>query len=273
MVTRYLNRFFSKVDSFLRTQIGSSVPDKYHPVLKNIYHTGLQLYCYGRGRQCPICGWKGRKYLSYGIQVTRKEIRCPSCNSHPRHRAIWMYLQQETKIFKNEVNLLYVAPKKEMYTKLQSYSNIDSVSGDLKMKHVDTHFDLQNIPFKKSSFDIAICVSVFAQVPDDIQAMEELYRVLKPNGWLLTRNTIDYDHDGTVELNSGSQTRRINYGGKYHTRTFPDHYQRVYGRDFSDRLESGGFIVDVESFVQSLTDIEREQYGLHYNDEIYIGNK
>lgn len=41
------------------------------------------------------------------------------------------------------------------------------------------------MPFKDSSFDYAVCSEVIEHVPNAVQAIRELYRVLKPNGILI----------------------------------------------------------------------------------------
>ena len=43
--------------------------------------------------------------------------------------------------------------------------------------------DIHNIEYKKKSFDVVFCNHVMEHVENDLKAMKEIYRVLKPNGW------------------------------------------------------------------------------------------
>ena len=45
--------------------------------------------------------------------------------------------------------------------------------------------DIQTLPFLDGSFDLVICSQVLEHVPDDNRALNEFYRVLRPNGSLV----------------------------------------------------------------------------------------
>ena len=42
-----------------------------------------------------------------------------------------------------------------------------------------------DIPFDDNTFDAAMCNHVMEHVNDDIKAMSEIHRVLKPGGWAI----------------------------------------------------------------------------------------
>ena len=44
---------------------------------------------------------------------------------------------------------------------------------------------IESLPFGDGSFDLALALDVIEHVPDDIRALRELGRVLRPGGWLL----------------------------------------------------------------------------------------
>lgn len=48
---------------------------------------------------------------------------------------------------------------------------------------------LTRLPFKNNSFDLVVCIDVLTHqwVNDDKKALREIYRVLKPDGWLILR--------------------------------------------------------------------------------------
>ena len=46
-------------------------------------------------RRCPGCGWTGRRFYDYievGYMV--RNSACPQCDSHPRHRAFYVWLRE-----------------------------------------------------------------------------------------------------------------------------------------------------------------------------------
>ena len=53
----------------------------------------LGLFYMGRGRECPICGVKRRKFLPYGYVDVRDDALCPRCLSLERHRLLWLWLR------------------------------------------------------------------------------------------------------------------------------------------------------------------------------------
>lgn len=56
---------------------------------------------------------------------------------------------------------------------------------DVKPRSPDVIYgDITDIPFPDNHFDKAICIDVIEEVEDDLKAVKELYRVLKPEGTL-----------------------------------------------------------------------------------------
>ena len=68
-------------------------------------------------RECPICGWKGEKFLPQNIHFKEDESRqlhrdctCPKCKSHHRHRSAWLTLNH-FDVLKPNRDILHVAPE------------------------------------------------------------------------------------------------------------------------------------------------------------------
>jgi SAM-dependent methyltransferase len=55
--------------------------------------------------------------------------------------------------------------------------------------------DAQRLPFPDHAFNFVMCNSVIEHLPDDVQAMREMSRVLKPGGTLLLSTPSVYFHD------------------------------------------------------------------------------
>lgn len=57
---------------------------------------------------------------------------------------------------------------------------------DIKPRSPDVQFgDVTDIPFPSNRFDVVISVDVIEEVEDDLKALKEMHRVLKPRGVLL----------------------------------------------------------------------------------------
>jgi SAM-dependent methyltransferase len=55
-------------------------------------------------------------------------------------------------------------------------------TADLCMRGVDHHVDLQKLPFKDATYDFIFASHVLEHIPDDKRAIQEIRRVLMPNG-------------------------------------------------------------------------------------------
>ena len=60
--------------------------------------------------------------------------------------------------------------------------NLDYVTTDLNSPLADVKADICNLPFEDNTFDFILCNHVLEHIEDDIKAINELYRVMKPGG-------------------------------------------------------------------------------------------
>ncbi len=231
----------------------------------------LGLLYVGRGRECPVCGAKRRKFLPYGYVVSRDNALCPNCLSLERHRLLWLWLQRESDLFESRPRLLHVAPEVCLMRHLrrtyaEGGNREDYVTADLESPLADLHFDIQQIPLADESFDVLFCNHIMEHVEDDRRAMRELYRVLRRGGWGVILSPVELDRATTFEDDSiTDEAERTRIFGQY------DH-RRVYGRDYADRLREAGFEVEDLDYAASLTPDERTRFALPV-DHLYIVRK
>jgi ubiquinone/menaquinone biosynthesis C-methylase UbiE len=116
--------------------------------------------------------------------------------------------------------------------------------------------DITNIPFEDSVFDVILCNHVLEHIPDDLNAMAELYRVLKSGGWGIFQVPLDNRNNSTYEDFSITtpEARQKAFGQKDHV--------RIYGKDYPDRLRKVGFDVKTNDFALKMSAEERFEYGL-----------
>ena len=112
--------------------------------------------------------------------------------------------------------------------------------------------------------DVIICNHLLEHVEDDSRAMSELYRIMRPGGWGIMLVPEDRSRATTFEDDSiTDREERTRLFGQY------DH-RRLYGRDYDQRLERAGFIVERIAFVAQLSDMERRLYSLGCDDMVIV---
>ncbi len=228
------------------------------------------LFYKGRGRECPICGSKYRKFLPYGYVHSRPDALCPHCLSLERHRLLWLYLTRETDLLDNFPKTLHIAPEACLMRHLRKHFAACPeryVTADLESPLAELHFDIQAIPLEDGYAEVLFCNHILEHVADDRQAMRELYRILRPGGgWGVVLSPVDPDRAETFEDDSITDpAQRTRIFGQY------DH-RRIYGRDYAARLAEAGFRVEEIDYASRFTAEERRRYALPA-DRLYIVRK
>ena len=135
--------------------------------------------------------------------------------------------------------VLHFAPERQLRDRIRNASK-NHTTADFDRGDCDLKLDMSAMPsIEDSSFDVIIACDVLEHVPDDLAAMRELYRILRPGGIaILTVPQMDppavTDQDPTVTSEAERESR---FGQKDHI--------RMYGDDFVERLSSTGFGVEV----------------------------
>ena len=233
------------------------IPAKLHDQLVLIFKY------YGFQYTCPCCGGRFRRMRSAGSPL-RTNAQCPRCQCFERHRLLILYLKNKTGFFKDNLKVLDIAPMEFFQKICKDARNLDYTSADISSPLAMMHFDLTDIPLPDNRFDCIICYHVLEHIPDDMKAMRELYRVLKPGGWALLQVPIDSSLEKTFEdrsVTSPEERKRL-FG--------QDDHVRLYGIDFQDRLKEAGFTVRIEDYQKELASDEIKKYCLLEKEDIYV---
>jgi SAM-dependent methyltransferase len=209
--------------------------------------------------ECPFCGWKGTSFLPNGVDA-RPNARCPKCNSLERHRLYYLYLKKVIPADR-PVKVLHFAPEKILSNLFRSFPKVEYLSADLNPAKAMVKQDITAITYPDASFDIIFCSHVLEHIPDDLLAMRELRRVLKPGGFALLQVPVKDHFNGRVIEKTYEDFTITDPKGRQQAFGQFDHV-RVYGRDFKDRLEKSGFQVSVEKFAESLSPALLQRYAL-----------
>jgi ubiquinone/menaquinone biosynthesis C-methylase UbiE len=167
-----------------------------------------------------------------------------------------LYLKNETSFFTAPLRVLHFAPEQAFVQKFKKQKNLNYTTTDLNSPIADIKADICDLPFKDNSFDFIICNHVLEHIPDDIKAMQELYRVLAPKGTAILQVPYDANLIKTFEDNTiTDQKQRTRIFGQY------DHL-RVYGMDYFKKLSSIGFDVEALDYTANMSSADIERYRL-----------
>ena len=131
--------------------------------------------------------------------------------------------------------------------RFEEMQNLEYITADIESPLAKLKMDIHDIPLEDNSIDVIFCNHVLEHVRDDIQALNEMKRVLKPGGWAILQIPFFYPlKEQTYEDASitDPKEREKAFG--------QDDHVRMYGKDYGERLASVGFEVTADEFVQTL---------------------
>lgn len=241
--------------NLLKNSITRFIPKKslfrIEPILRKCYAVTKQ----GSNHECVICDFKASDW----VQLPNNDLLCPNCGSLARDRRLWQILKEQ--YIKSNIQVLDFSPSRPIYRNWKKEKNVNHIASDLSGDFMaDVAYDITQIVEKENTFDLIICYHILEHVIDDVKAMSELYRVLKPNGTVLIQTPfkegeIYEDYSITSEAE-----RLLHFGQEDHVRVYS-----VEG--LKTRLESVGFDVIVYRF-------ERDTYlGFSANEIVILASK
>jgi SAM-dependent methyltransferase len=132
--------------------------------------------------ECPICFYQGPFADLHGFAGLRKHASCPKCGALERHRLQYLAVSALLKQMDSQkLRMLHVAPE-PFFVRMFSRRFGRYETADLCMKGVSYKADLRNLPFDEGTYDVVYASHVLEHIADDKRAIEEIWRVLKPNG-------------------------------------------------------------------------------------------
>lgn len=227
----------------------------------------IALFLVGDKYTDPIDGKSFKTFLPYGYGNQRNNVLSPSTLSLERHRLLWLYLQNETNFFSNNLKVLHFAPEQAFYKRFRKLKNLDYTTTDINSPLADIKADICHLPFDNNSYDVILCNHVLEHIPDDTKAMRELYRIMKPGGWGVFQIPQDISRKTTFEDDSITDKKeRAEIFGQY------DHV-RIYGLDYFDKLRGIGFTVQEVDYTCKLSASDVEKYCLANGELIPVVRK
>jgi SAM-dependent methyltransferase len=170
---------------------------------------------------------------------------CPVCHCSDRDRLMLEFFQSYflSQPGIQHQSVLHIAPEKYVTDCIQKqigrYVKGDAFEEGYRYDSETQRMDIQAIPFEQETFDTVIANHVLEHVADDVQALQEIRRVLKPNGHAILQVPMALDLNSTIEVDAHLTLKdRVAVTGQY------DHL-RLYGIDFFEKLTQMGFTLNL----------------------------
>jgi len=222
----------------------------------------------GSNVTCPVCDRSFRQFLPYGRINPRENALCPNCLSLERHRLIWLYLKEKTAFFGEKKRVLHIAPEACFIPRFEKIHGSNYITADIESPLAKVKMDIHNIPFDQNSFDVVLCNHVLEHVTDDIRAIHEINRVLKPGGFAILQVPFflplpesTFEDPAIVD----KREREKIFG--------QDDHVRKYGKDYPLRISKGGLNPFEDTFAAELPENLQKKFGIVKEEVIYGGTK
>jgi ubiquinone/menaquinone biosynthesis C-methylase UbiE len=150
------------------------------------------------------------------------------------------------------------SPSRCIYRRLKKFKNINYTSSDFAGEFLsDVKFDITNINSPSESFDLIICYHILEHIEDDLLALKELKRILKPGGKCFIQTPFK---EGEIYENPEiiKPVERAKHFGQ------EDHVRIYSTQGLKNRIERCGFAVEICKFENTKGNF----YG--YNEIEYI---
>ena len=211
----------------------------------------------GSAHQCNVCHIKVKQFVT----LPNGEQLCPKCGSMGRNRRLWSLLHE--KVLGSSQSLLHFSPSRSLFRRLKKQPNLSYVSTDFLDEFIaDKKLDITHIAEKDGTYDTIICYHILEHIDEDHKAMQELYRVLKPNGMCFIQTPFK---EGEIYENpniTSPEERLQHFGQEDHVR-----YYSVSG--LKSRLEEVGFRVETLHFQE-----EKDNFnGFNTNEFVLLAHK
>ena len=234
-------------------KIKKLIPNKLAKKNEKLLRSIMSIAYIGNKYSCNICDFK----MSHFIQLENKDELCPKCGSLGRTRRLWSLLEDKVKGKK----ILHFSPSKSIKAKLASLKDIEYITSDYAGEfNAQKKLNIKAIDEPNDEFDIIICYHILEHIDEDIQAMKELKRILKPGGISFIQTPFKEGEIYEDESVKTEEDRLFHFGQKDHL--------RIYSIDgLDDRLKGVGFETELLRFN------EVNNKGYKKNETIIIAKK
>jgi SAM-dependent methyltransferase len=235
-------------------------------------------------RNCVVCDHAVWGFLPYAggsrnvppllrtLDVVGSDVdnfKCPRCGAHDRERHLLMYLRVAGLLeWMRGKTVAHFAPELRLSRLIAACNPHSYVRCDLYPSQADIQrVDMLSMEFTPGTFDLLIANHVLEHVADDIQALREVARVLKPGGFAILQTPycrklqLTWSDPGI----SDDAARLQAYGQADHV--------RLFGSDIFERISSVGLESRVQNHRQLLSHVNAAKEGVNGEEPFFLFRK
>jgi SAM-dependent methyltransferase len=198
-----------------------------------------------------------------------ENFECPWCGAHDRERHLFLYLRATGLLpVSTGARILHCAPERHLSRILANDRPAQYVRGDLFPTSPDIErLDITAIAYPDDNFDLVLANHVMEHVPDDMKALAEIRRVLKPGGnaILQTPYSVRLERSWSDPGIATAEARQLAFGQEDHV--------RLYGNDIFARFAAAGFESRVASHEALLPNVDAARYGVNPHEPFMLFRK
>jgi len=186
---------------------------------------------------------------------------CPHCGATDRERHLMAYMQRTGLLELAGKRVLHLAPEKNLRLIIKAAGPAEYIQGDLFPVDAQiTRVDITAMQFPDEHFDLLIANHVLEHVQDDIAALREIVRVLRPRGHVILQTPYAAKLECSLALPhiSSDAARLALYGQEDHV--------RLYGTDIFERITHAGLLSRVEFHGNLLPDMDAHLHGMNQRE-------
>ena len=188
------------------------------------------------------------------------------CHSRERHRFSWVFLHEKISLFKKPgTKFLHIAPERFLAKVFKTKIELQYFTTALDNPHVDLKADITRFPSPSNTFDIIYCSHVLEHIPNDEKAMEEIFRLLKPEGIAIIMVPIQGKKTYEDFSKTTPEERKKAFGQWDHV--------RIYGMDIIDRLKNAGLKISIHTCKELTENAETKKMNLWEEDLLFVCRK
>ncbi|WP_434037040.1 class I SAM-dependent methyltransferase [Formosa sp. 4Alg 33] len=239
----------------LKQAVKQIIPEKWLQKHQDTLRPFVAMFYKGNRFKCNVCGFK----MSQFISLYDGKTLCPNCGSLSRTRRLWSIIEHEL----SDKKVLHFSPPRVLSKVLENLKNTDYEPSDYMGEfQAKRQYNIEAIDAPNNTYDVIICYHVLEHIEQDVQAMTELYRILKPQGRCYIQTPFKSGNiyeDKTIVTPS----ERLKHFGQ------EDHL-RIYSVDgLNSRLKSVGFNTTVNNFSSE----SQNYHGFNTKETVIVAQK
>ncbi len=269
----------------MKIRLLSRIANRIKPILNACIQVGGSFFC-------PVCQRAVRRFrplapsfqsnwTKYGFDlplsrmetINLEQYSCPLCDVSDRDRLFALYFSTIASdlLRRKAPRFIEFAPIGSLTLRLRQLFGpvVEYRTADLLVPNADDRVDICDMRacYENESVDALLCSHILEHVSDDLKALRELYRILRPGGWAVLLAPIHHD---LVSSREGGQN--MTEAERWHWFGQDDHVRLHSKSDFENRIKDAGF--HLETLGSNFFGLDQFKLcGISPHSVLYIGRK